>query len=116
MTTEQLLYLDYRKDENKKMIQKALKKIKPFSEFEKKPTIEDFEKYIGKVSKKYNVVSQYIMFHMDDDGNILPAISFKSRIEHEWIATISGCCLYEVFAKSIICLYTKIKKGEISKL
>lgn len=112
MTTEQILFLDLRKEENFEIIQKVLKKIKPFSKCEEKVDIDLLDKYIDKVCRKYYVCSQYMMISRLDDKNIY-TISFRDETSGSWIDSVYGITVYEVFAKSAIFLFSKVKRGEI---
>ena len=116
MKTDQILHLDFRKPENQAIIQKALKKIKPFSDLKEEPTLRHFEKFISLVVHKYDITPQYIMYGQDEERNLILRISLKTKLKSEWIKTISGSCLYEVYSKAVIFIYSEIKKGNIGKL
>lgn len=114
MKTEEILNLDFRKEESKFIIQKALKKISFFSKFENEDVpIEAIELFIGKVSKKYDVLPQNMRMFLLDNGLFMYAIDVKKMSNYEYLWTIHGICLYEVFAKLAINLYVQIKKGNI---
>lgn len=116
MKTEQILCLDFRKPENKAIIQKALRKIKPFSQLNEKPALEHLEKFLAIATSKYDILPQYLMYSPDDDRNLILRISLKTKSSGKWVKTVSGCCLYEVYSKAVIFIYSEIKKGNIGKL
>ena len=60
MKTMELLNLDCTKEENAEIIQKALKRIKPFSKCEGDVELEKLEKFIQKISVKYHIMIQWI--------------------------------------------------------
>lgn len=111
MTTEQILALDMRVDGNREKLQKVLSKIKPFAKYEKVP-LEMIEKLIGKMCRKYNVRVQYMFITRNDDCDYY-TLSVKRDDTHEWIGSVYGITLYEVFAKLAVMLYALVKKGEI---
>ena len=41
------------------------------------------------------------------------SIGVKTTTEHEWLGTVYGMCLYEVFAKLAIKMYSEVKSGKI---
>ena len=63
MKTEDILNLDYRKEENQEAIQRVLRKIKPLSKFSEDENIpfEKLEKLIGLYQNKYAIKIQYII-------------------------------------------------------
>ena len=118
MKTESLLLLDYRKKENQKMIQKALKRMKPFQKYsvEEDVTLEDVEKLVWILCRKYDVCIQYInMVQLEHNDDFFTASVTRSS-DHEWLGSVHGCCLYDLFAKIAIKLYTHIKKGDVERV
>ena len=101
MKTEEILNLDYRIDENKILIQKFLRKIKPLSDYDisKNIPFEKLEKLAIRYCKKYDFyVKDIIPIFMPDDVKIYRAIVAKQSDRSD-IKSIYGCCLYELFAK-----------------
>ena len=41
------------------------------------------------------------------------SIGVKTVTKHEWLGTVYGMCLYEVFAKLAIKMYSEVKSGKI---
>ena len=83
MKTIELLNLDCTKEENAEIIQKALKKIKPFSNIKGKVDLELLEKYISKVTVKYHIMIQWITPTFTDKIDSMYSISFKRTDTHE---------------------------------
>ena len=111
MKTEDILNLDYRKEENQESIQRVLRKIKPLSKFSEDENIpfEKLEKLIGLYQNKYAIKIQYIMPNYE--GSIIYSASLLRSDNFKWIGNVYGMCMYELFAKIAIKMYTEIKKG-----
>lgn len=111
MKTEDILNLDYRKEENQEAIQRVLRKIKPLSKFSEDEIIpfEKLEKLIGLYQNKYAIKIQYIMPNYE--GSIIYSASLLRSDNFKWIGNVYGMCMYELFAKIAIKMYTEIKKG-----
>ncbi len=117
MKTEEILNLDFRKEESQEVIQKALRKIKPLSKFsdEEQIPLEAIEKLCHVLTNKYEITPQWmtISYHQPILG--VYSIGVKTTTDHKWIGTVYGMCLYEVFAKLGIKMYSEIKSGNIPK-
>lgn len=115
MKTEQILNLDYRKKENQEIIQKALRKIKPFSKYSDKSNvpIEAIEKLIRVLVQKYEITPQWMTMWYFEPTLDIYSINVKTTTENEWLGTVYGMCLYEVFAKLAIKMYSEVKSGKI---
>ena len=111
MKTEDILNLDYRKEENQEAIQRVLRKIKPLSKFSDDENIpfEKLEKLIGLYQNKYAIKIQYIIPNYE--GSIIYSASLLRSDNFKWIGNVYGMCMYELFAKIAIKMYTEIKKG-----
>lgn len=113
MTTNQVLQLDCRTEENKKVIQKVLKLIKPLSKYSDEDEVPFWaiEKAITVMSKKYNM--RVREFTPDVWANKNETI-WKATIVNETDLTttqVYGITLYEVFAKVAIQMYSMVRKG-----
>lgn len=118
MKTEDIMYIDYRKEENKEIIQKALRKIKAFSKFEEgtEVPLEELEKGVFYLASKYKLEPQWItMGFKACDKNILYSASLKTSDTYKWLGSVYGKCLYELFAKLVIKMYSEIKVNKIEK-
>ena len=114
MTTKEVMNLDCRKEENKEIIQKVLRQIKPLSRYSDECEIpfEAIEKAIVVMSKKYNMMVREFMPDVwsNETHTIWRAILINEN-NLKTIDTIYGISLYEVFAKTAIRLYAEVKKG-----
>ena len=115
MKTEQILNLDYRKEESQEIIQKVLRKIKPLSKYsdESSIPIEAIEKLIRVLVQKYEITPQWMTMSYFEPIISIYSIGVKTTAEHEGLGTVYGMCLYEVFAKLAIKMYSEIKSGKI---
>ena len=115
MKTEQILNLDYRKEGNKEIIQKVLRKIKPLSRYsdEIDVPIEAIEKLVRVLVQKYEITPQWMTMSYFESILGLYSIGVKTTTDHKWLGTVYGMCLYEVFAKLAIKMYSEIKSGSI---
>ena len=117
MKTEEILNLDYRKEKDKEIIQKVLRKIKPLSKFsdDEEIPLEAIEKAIKVMVNKYEVIPQWVMMSFHEEDRCIYSISLKTTDDGKWIGNTYGICLYEVFAKLAIKMYSEIKLGNIAK-
>ena len=115
MKTEQILNLDYRKEENREIIQKVLRKIKPLSKYsdETDIPIEAIEKLVRVMVQKYEITPQWMNMSYFEPILGIYSIGIKTTTDHSWSGTVYGMCLYEVFAKLAIKMYADIKSGNI---
>lgn len=114
MTTKEIINLDYRKEENKEIIQKVLKQIKPLSKYsdEEEIPFSALEKAITVMCKKYCMrVNQLVPDVWANDEHIVWRAWLLNDTNLKTIDMVYGVSLYEVFAKSAIRLYTEVKKG-----
>lgn len=117
MKTNDIIELDYREKENKQIIQKALLSVKPLSKFsdEKEVPLESLEKLIHMVCSKYKVWLRYISQdpRASDDGDVWRCeIIYEHNLHAE---RIYGICIYEIFAKLVIFLWSEKKKNKIEQ-
>lgn len=116
MKTNEILNLDCRKEENKEIIQKVLRKIKPLSKYPEGEQIplEAIEKVVDAIVKKYEIVPQYMMMSYQESKSSLYSISVKTTTDHSWLGSVHGISLYEVFAKLTIKMYSEVKSGKVA--
>lgn len=116
MKTDEILNLDYRNEEAKETIQKVLRKIKPLSkysdEYDSVP-LEAIEKLIRVLCQKYEITPQWMTMSLHESAVNVYSIGVKTTTDHKWLGTVYGMCLYEVFAKLAIKMYSEIKQGNI---
>ena len=114
MKTEDILNLDCRKEENKKIIQKVLRKIKPLSKYsdECEIPLEAIEKLLAVMCKKYCVNIKEITANvLANDKQIIWKATIINENEFALLNYVYGISIYEVLSKSTIYIYTKVKKG-----
>lgn len=109
MTTNQIMELDCREEENREIIQKVLKKIGPLSKYseEEQVPFEKVEKLVTVLSKRYNM--RVRDFVPDVWSNSNESIWRATIINDDDLVTIKlvyGLSVYEVFAKAAICMYS----------
>lgn len=118
MTTNDILNLDYRKEENKYKIQKVLLKIKPLMKYsdEEQIPIDALEKMIYLICKKYKVWIRNITQSplSSDDGNVW-SCQIVDTDSIEIIKEVYGICIYEIFAKIVIFLWYAKEKSKIKR-
>lgn len=115
MTTNELLGLDYTIEENKKLIQKALRRIKPFKD---KPLNEDIplltlELLVGKYERKYNLMINYICPTFVTGERNLYCATIKKKDETGILEFIYATELYELFAKISIYFFYCVSKEKV---
>jgi hypothetical protein len=115
MKTENILMLDYREEESKEIIQKVLRKIKPLSKYseEEQIPLEAIEKLIRVLSQKYEIMPQWMSMSLHETAVNVYSIGIKTTTDHRWLGTVYGICLYEIFAKLAIKMYSEIKQGNV---
>ena len=114
MTTNQILSLDYREKENKKIIQKVLRKIKPLSRYsdEEEIPIEALEKAITVMCKKYDIRIKDISPDIwSADKRIIWRACIISDKNLDMRGNVYGISIYEVLAKSTVKLYSDVRLG-----
>lgn len=115
MTTQELLDLEYDVKENKTLIQKALRKIKPLSKYEMDVEIPllTLEILVGKYARKYCLMVNYLTpTFIPGERNVYCA-SIKRTDTFQYLENVYGTTLYEVFAKLCIKFYYEVEKKNI---
>lgn len=114
MKTEEILRLDYMKDENKKIIQKVLRKIKPLSKCsDEMIPLEMIEKVAKVLVCKYEITPQWMSISYRESILGIYKVGVKTTTDHKWLGDVYGYCLYEVMAKLVIKMYSDIKAQNI---
>ena len=114
MTTNQILSLDYREEENKKIIQKVLRQIKPLSRYsdEEEIPIEALEIAITVMCKKYDIRIKDISPDIwSADKRIIWRACIISDKNLAMRGNVYGISMYEVLAKSTVKLYSDVRLG-----
>ena len=114
MKTEDVLNLDYREEKSKEIIQKVLKKIGPLSKYSENEIvpIEAIEKLISVLTRKYEIQPQWINFNYNNSIHTY-SCGIKTSNTHEWLGDAYGMCVYELFAKIAIKMYSEVKTRNI---
>lgn len=112
MNTNQILNLDCRINENKEIIQKVLRQIKPFAKCKEDIVpIEKIEKCIFVLCRNYNILPRGILAdEFSSDDGIVWKFEFVNAVNLERIGICYGISFYEVLAKSVIMLFSKTRK------
>jgi len=115
MTTKQIINLDYRIEENKEIIQKVLKQIKPLFKYSvegQEIEISSIEKVIYIMCKKYEMrVNSLTPDIQANNTCIIWRATIISDKNLTIIDCIYGISIYEVLAKTAIRLYHEVKGG-----
>lgn len=119
MRTEDILNLDCRKEENKSIIQRVLRQIKPLSKCSDEYDIPltTLEKAISVMCKKYcMMIKDFVPDTLANNQYIIWRAIIVNDTNLHIIDIVYGVSLYEVIAKTVIRLYSEIKNGiEIRK-
>lgn len=118
MTTKELLNLDYREEENKEKVQKALLHIKPLSKFsdEEQVPFEAIEKLVHLIGRKYQVwVRDMSLDHQAGDDYDIIRCNIVDVGTLETIGNVFGICMYEIYAKVAILLWSEVKKENLKR-
>ena len=114
MKTDDILNLDYRKEESQEIIQKVLRKIKPLSKYsDENVPLEEIEKLIRVLCQKYEITPQWMTMSFCEPILGIYSIGVKTTTDHKWLGNVYGICLYEIFAKLAIKMYSEVKFGKI---
>lgn len=119
MKTSDILALDFRKEENKKIVNKCLCKIKPFSKYKNdilvnSVPIEIMEKMVHKICTKYEVYVMDIMPSCVKEEQMYYSCLIK-RTDSGEVEHVYAMCIYELFAKICIKLYSDVKNGRLNE-
>ena len=92
-----------------------LRKIKPLSKYsdEIDVPIEAIEKLVRVLVQKYEITPQWMTMSYFEPILGLYSIGVKTTTDNKWLGTVYGICLYEVFAKLAIKMYSEVKSGNI---
>lgn len=111
MTTDQILQLDCREEDNCRIIQKALKQIKPLSKEVGILPLEKIEKLITVLSKRYNMrVRELVPDVWSNSGETIWMAVVIDDISLQTSNLVFGLSVYEALAKTAICMYSLKEK------
>lgn len=116
MKTNDILQLDYREEESKKIIQKVLKQIKPLSKYsDDEIPLDAIEKAIKIMCTKYQVKIRNILqdvWSNKKNGIWRCDIMIDGTI-YDSLGVVYGITMYELLAKTAILIYSEIKKERL---
>ncbi len=118
MKTKDIIDLDYRDKKNKQIIQKALGRIKPLEKYADEDEIpfEVIEKLLHQICSKYQVWLQSITHDpVSGDGYDIWRCGICDERTLTHLITIHSMCLYELFAKVVIYLWSEIKNEKLKR-
>lgn len=111
MTIKEIINLDYRVEENREKIQRALRKIKPLSNYPEgeEISLEKVEKLVWKLSLRYKMRIRSIMPDLwaSDKSIIWVAYIVNEEDLTDYGVRICGITMYEVLAKAALFMYSK---------
>lgn len=116
MKVSDILLLDCREKENRKLLRKKLKGLPMFIDSDKEwneINTDDVEKVVNKVQTKYPITIGYIMISYDDE--LYYNLMIKEKATHKWVTTVYAKTLFEGYAKSLFVMYNYIKKMKKEK-
>lgn len=114
MTTKELLEADFRNDAQRRAVQKALLKMKPFSKLCGEVPLEKLEKFVFLSQRKYLVYMGSIFVSVANDMPVYQ-VYFRNDKSMKEMGFVCGCSLYELMAKACIKIWSMIAKNEIEK-
>lgn len=112
MKTRDIINLDCREYENKRKIQMALRKIKPFSkiDMEKEVSLDKLEKILRLLCNKYKI-SIWVAMDLDSaDDSIIWHYEIINEYDHKVLFNVYGLSCYDAISKSVIALYGYTRK------
>lgn len=109
MKTTEILNLDYRIAENRKTIQKVLKRIKPLSKYSEEENVpfDMLETLLYKLCNKYTVHINVTQDPVSGDTNVWKCTVINDKTLYMFY--VFGMCMYEVIAKACISIYSGVK-------
>ena len=125
MGINEILLIDCRKEDGEQKINKILWKIKPIKQkmiklgYQKDDIVPivQLEKFLQFVRIKYGYRTQWINTYYETDKTINKTkfVFYTHGLVDEkdkWITNVEGRTLWELFAKTAIVFYDRIKKSE----
>lgn len=114
MKVKDILNMDYSNPQNKDVMQKKMRGIKPFRDVpvNEEIPIEMLEKYVGLVQRKYALQIDYICPVYVPEENNLYSATIRNTASNEYYTYIYGKTIYEVFVKISILYYALTKSGK----
>lgn len=100
-----ILTLDARKEENKEIIQRELRRIKPLAKCAEHVPIEKLEKCLKVLCVKYKMhITTSVDSHSSDEGNIW-YVCITDDKTGKILGDCSGLGIYDVLSKTVLFVY-----------
>ena len=114
MKVKEILNLNYSNPQDKNIMQKKLRGIKPFRNIPVNVEIplESLERYISLVQRKYALQVDYICPVFIPEELNLYSVTVRNTCTNEYLTYIYGKTIYEVFVKVSILYYALTKSGK----
>lgn len=117
MKPSEILSLDFRREQDREIAQRALRKFKSCREY---PMGEDvpfqaIEKLLSSMMLKY-AIDPLDFFIVRQDGNethVVWSCGVKLSDGHSWLGTAYGLTLYEVVCKVVLFSFLNVRNGTI---
>ena len=96
----------------KKQLHDRVCKLKPFYKYaDREVPIEDLERFVRAISNKHNVIPQWVFMDMFASKKaIVYSCSVMRKDNHEWLGTVYGSTLHELFSKLSVKMEIEAKK------
>lgn len=78
--------------------------------------IDVLDKLLVNLLKKHDITMQWINLTYIDNEIPWYSMSFKDKNTHEWIGTIYGMTVYEIYCKAVLFCYAKVKSSNSKKV
>lgn len=95
--------------------QKKLKEMKPFQNIKGNVSIDNLERFVFEISKRYMIKPQWITFSGTEEEKFY-SVALVNKENHDHVGTIYGDSIYELFVKLALSMFHEIKKGTIKKV
>lgn len=104
--------IDCSEKQGKIKIQKLLRSLPPFKKYVKEKNVLNFElieKVMIMIQMRYKVSMNLRIVNERNSGTHWYSLGFKNDAIGEWIFTVYGLTIYEVFAKALIIFFKNIE-------
>ena len=112
---KQVIDGDFRYDDYEVETQNWLLRIKPLKARTpdgEKVKLEDIERLIVSLTKKYQIVMQWISLTIIDNNIPYYSVSIMDKRTHEWVKTIYGLTIYELYSKVALFMFAYTRERE----
>lgn len=106
---------DFRYPEFEEETQRWLLKIGPLRKRTpegEKVKFDDIEQLVFKLSKKYKIHMQWISISFIEGEIPWYSVSIKDATTHEWLKTIYGMTMYEVYSKVALFMFATTRERD----